>query len=409
MSKGRLSPCFGITMRTHKILALILAPSLALASCGEGKGGGAGVGGGAAGGTWGGPGSGSGGGSNGGGGGSATLTFAGPSDASPTAVDTIAVTWDPAILTASTGDDVIYDVFRADNEAMTGELLLGTTSPGVSSYIDGGLANGMTYFYRVAARTTESGLVEEPQIVVSSNLPMQPSGTPIDYATTVEPLWSRLGNDGVTTCLDCHDGGIAKPDLRTWEGVMIGMGTPAAPDSFVTPGLGTASWRDLVNRIKSHPSAISAHKMWLSQVTDFENTLVPWIDEGATEAGDTMIPEFDPADLANADLYAVEDRGNNRVAIRFPHATDLESQPYGPQSFDHLAYYVFAGETSNTIDWSSQYRTVGRSTFPTSDDSFVLLFDWTPNTGTFVVRAVDWFGNISVSEVELNFERASAN
>ena len=102
-------------------------------------------------------------------------------------------------------------------------------------------------------------------------------------------------------------------------------------------------------------------------------------------------PEFDPADLANADLYNVEDRGNNRVAIRFPHATDLESQPYGPQSFDHLAYYVFAGETSNTIDWSSQYRTVGRSTFPSSDDSFVLLFDWTPNTGTFVVRAVDWF------------------
>ncbi|MAW60691.1 MAG: hypothetical protein CMJ94_07640 [Planctomycetes bacterium] len=395
-------------MRTSTIFALILAPCLALASCGgEGSGRG-GAGGAAGGGTWGGPGSGSGGGS-GGGGGTATLTFAGPKDASPTATDTVAITWDPAVLTAATEDEVLYDVFRADNEAMTGELLIGTTSPGVSSFLDSGLANDATYFYRVIARTTESGLVEEPEVVVSSNLPRQPTGTPIDYSATVEPLWSRLGNDGVTTCLDCHDGTVAKPDLQSWEGVMIGMGTPAAPDTWVTAGMGVASWRDLVNRIRSHPSAMPAHRMWLSQVTDYENTLVPWVDEGATEAADLTPPEFDPADLANSDLYMVEDRGNNRVAIRFPHAMDLESQPYGPQSFDHLTYLVFAGETSNTIDWSSQFRTVANNTFPTSDDSFVLIFDWPANTGTFVVRAADWFGNVSISEVELNFERASVN
>lgn len=400
-------------MRTHKILALILAPTLALASCGGGGTSSTGASGGAAGGgSWGGPGAGSGGGGNGGGGGggnTATLTFNGPSDAAPTAIEEIAVSWDPAILTASTGDDVLYDVYRADNEAMTGELLLGTTTVGVSSYVDSGLTQGETYFYRVAARTTESGLVEEPEGVVSANLPVQPTGTPIDYSTSIAPLWSRLGSDGVTTCLDCHDGGIAKPDLQSWEGVMIGMGTSAAPDSFVTPGLGTASWRDLINRVLSHPGAISSHRMWQSQVADYEAALVPWIDEGATEAPDTTIPEFNAADLADADKYAVEGTTGIRVAVRFPHANDPESMPYGPQSFDHLRYSIYAGETANTIDWSKQFRGIPRSSFPNSDESYVLLFDWAPNTGVFVVRASDWFNNTTISEVELHFERAAVN
>ena len=412
MSHWRVSaPKFFTTMRTHKILALILAPTLALASCGGGTSSTGASGGASGSGSWGGPGAGSGGGNNGGGGGgnTATLTFGGPSDAAPTAIETVAVTWDPAILTAATGDDVLYDVYRADNAAMTGELLLGTTTVGVSSYIDAGLTQGQTYFYRVAARTTESGLVEEPEGVVSANLPLQPTGTPIDYTTAVAPIWLRLGSDGVTTCLDCHDGAIAQLDLRTWEGLMIGMGTPTAPDSFVTPGFGEASWKDLVSRVLSHPGALNSHKMWVSQIADFQAALTPWIDEGATEAPDTTVPEFNAADLADTNKYTVEGTTGIRVAVRFPHAIDPESTPYGPQSFDHLRYSIFAGETSNTIDWSSRFRGVPRSSFPTSDESYVLLFDWAPNTGVFVVRASDWFTNTTVSEVELHFERAAVN
>jgi len=113
--------------------------------------------------------------------------------------------------------------------------------------------------------------------------------------------------------------------------------------------------------------------------------------------------------LADPDKYTVEGTTGIRVAVRFPHASDPESMPYGPQSFDHLRYSIFAGETSNTIDWSSQFRGVPRNSFPTSDDSYILLFDWAPNTGVFVVRASDWFTNTTVSEVELHFERAAVN
>jgi hypothetical protein len=288
-------------------------------------------------------------------------------------------------------------------------LLVGTTAPGVSSFLHQGLANGQSYFYRVLARTTESGLVEEPMVIVSAHLPQQPTGTPIDYAADVAPLWSRVGSDGVTTCLDCHDGSFAKPDFRTWEGVMIGMGTSAAPDSFVTPGMGEASWRDLMARVRSHRGALASHRMWESQIADFEAGLVPWIDEGATEVGDTTPPEFNAGDLADASKYAVDTASGTRLAMKFPHANDPESTPYGPQSFDHLRYFIFAGETSNTIDWEAPFRSIARSTFPTSDESFQILFDWPADTGVFVIRAIDWFGNLSIAEVELTFERIAAN
>ena len=173
--------------------------------------------------------------------------------------------------------------------------------------------------------------------------------------------------------------------------------------------MGEPSWRELIDRIKSYPGALNSHRMWVSQVADFEAALIPWIDEGATDAGDTTIPTFDETELGNTALYAVEEVGATRIGVRFPHAMDPESVPYGPQSFDHLRYEVYAGETSNTIDWETPIKKVPRNTFPLTDDSYVALFDWFPSTGVFVVRAMDWFDNTTISEVELNFERVSTN
>lgn len=404
-------------MRTSRLSILLLIPALGLGlvACGEGapKAGNPGA---TGGGNWGGPGTGgsgsggsTGGGSGGGSGNNATLTFGGASAASPSSPTAVAVQWDPAVLTAEGGDEVVYDVYRADNEAMTGETLAGTTSPAVDSFLDSGLTQGQTHFYRVAARTTESALLEEPSDVVSAHLPAQPTGTPVDYATDIAPLWSRVGKDGVTTCLDCHDGVIAKPDFRTWEGVMIGVGTSGAPDSFVSPGLGEPSWRELVDRIKSYPGALPSHRMWISQVADFEAALIPWIDEGATDSADTTLPSFDEDDLADPALYAVEEVGATRIGVRFPHGQDPESVPYGPQSFDHLRYEIFGGETSNTINWDTPVKKIPRNTFALTDDSYVSLFDWIPDQGVFVVRAKDWFGNTTISEVELVFERGTVD
>lgn len=384
-------------------LIAILLIAVALPSCDEGGAPAGGVGGATGGGSWGGPGSGTGGGGGGGGGGG-TLTFDGPTDASPASTTSVAVTWNAAATTAATGSNVVYDVFRADNVDMIGEILIGTTAPGVTSLVDDGLAPGTTSFYRVVARN-EDGQTSEPETIVSSHLPTQPTGTPLDYATDVEPLWSRLGSDGVTTCLTCHDGTNAQLDLRSWDGLMTGIGTPAAPDTFVTPGLGEDSWRELIRRILSHNTVLPDHRKWQTQVADYEAALVPWINEGATQAADTEIPEFDEADLANSDLHRAEDVNGDRVGLLFPHAMDPESVPFGPRNFDHLRYIVYAGETSNTIDWDKPARKVQRDTFPLGDDAFQLVFDWLPDTGVFVVRAVDFFGNESINEVEVELDR----
>jgi len=400
-------------MSVNKLLALglIVGLSIGLGACPEGgtKGGG-GIGGATGGSAWGGPGTGSGGGGNGGGGNggggnAASLTFAGPTDAAPTAIDSIAVNWNPAVLSNSSSD-VIYDVFRAASEDMAGELLAGTTAPNVSSFVDSALASG-TYFYRVAARTLE-GLSDEPGEVVSANIPTQPNTTPIDYATTVEPLWSRVGSDGVTTCLTCHDssGAISTVDLTSYDGLLTGVGTAGAPDSFITPGQGDASFRELISRLRSDPASLPDHRMWQSQAADYEAILVPWIDQGATRAADDMPPSFDAAALADEAQYTAGSIGATRIAVRIPHASDPETDWFAPQTFDQLSYFVFGGETLNTIDWDNPVKKLQRNSFPLADQTFDIFFDWFPNTGVFVVRPVDYIGNTGVNGVPVYFERA---
>jgi hypothetical protein len=391
-------------MHSNKLIALIFALSTALplASCDNTARSGLDIGGSTGGSTWGGPGTG-GGGSGGGGGSTATLTFEGPDSASPTSTTAVSVVWNAAILTAALGDDLVYDVFRDTAADMLGETLAGTTAVGELSMVDEDLASGQTYFYRVVARTAE--LSSDNVDVVSAHLPTVPA-TPMDYMIDIDPLWSRLGNDGITSCLDCHDGTNAVMDLRTWEGLQIGVGTASAPDSFVSPGFGEDSFRDAVARLLSHTGSLNSHKMWASQAVDYQTDLEPWIDQGATSESDLTVPTFSEADLLNGALYNVAEATATRVTVTFPHALDPESEPYAPHAFDHLKYLIYAGPDSNSIDWDTPVKKIPRGAFPLADSSFSITFNFADAVGTFVVRAVDFSDNESLNEIEIVLERA---
>jgi hypothetical protein len=392
-------------MHSNKLLALIFALSTALplASCDNTARSGLDIGGSTGGSTWGGPGTG-GGGTGGGGGGTATLTFDGPTDASPTSSTAVSVTWNAAVLTVALGDDLVYDVFRDTAVDMLSETLVGTTAVGELSMLDESLASDQTYFYRVVARTAE--LSSDNVDVVSAHLPAVPP-TPMDYMTDIDPLWARLGNDGITTCLDCHDGTNAVMDLRTWEGLQIGVGTPSAPDSFISPGFGAESFRDAVARLVSHTSSLNSHKMWASQAVDYKTALEPWIDQGATQETDLSSPTFSTADLQNSALYNVVESTATRITLTFPHALDPESVPYAPQAFDHLRYLVYAGPDSNSIDWDTPIKKVPGGLFPLADPSLSFTFNYAEPGGTFVVRALDFSGNESLNEIEIVLERTA--
>lgn len=319
---------------------------------------------------------------SGGGGTPPTIDFAGPTDAAPASYTSIAVQWNAAVVTNPLPGIIYYDVYRAESAGMASEILAATISDGALSMVDSGLADDTTYFYRVLARTDE--VASDNADVVSANLPATvPTG--MEYATTVEPLWSRLDDTGTYTCLTCHDSNasIAKMDLTSWEGLVIGIGTAAKPKSFVIPTFGKQSLLNALTRIQDHSLSLAYHKLWRSQAAAFQAGLMPWIDEGATEFPDTTAPEFNPVDLADASLHFLTQNGANKVTLNFPHASDPESEPFLNLAADHLEYHVFVGLDSNSIDWGTPAAKVKRLYFKNENATFAVNVNWAHNTGVF--------------------------
>ncbi len=340
-------------------------------------------------------GGGAGGGAGGGGG---ALAFQGPTSATPTSQTAIVVDWLLATLNGNASNAVIYDVFRSTDAALSDEVLVSSQAGGSSSFHDTLLATGTTYFYRVMAKA-EDGQSTDAGALASSHLPTIPPAA-LDYVTDVEPLWSLLGNDGLTTCLDCHDGTNAVMDLRAWEGLMVGVGTQAAPDSFVIPGEPGKSFQRAISRIVGDPLVRAMHKNWNTQGGIYEAGLNPWIEQGATAVADSTVPVFAPADLASSALYNVARVDAAQVAVTFPHASDPESEPYDPNGLDHLRYHIYGGSGSNSIDWATTVAVVTRNSFATTDPSFTVQFAWSGG-GVFVVRAADHNLNEGLNELEL--------
>ena len=369
---------------------------LALGACDHGPSGGS-FGSGAGGSNWGGPGTG-----GGGGGTSPELAFDGPISATPSTPTSVALEWHTASVVNATAAPIQYDVFRAESADMSGEVLI-TSLTDATSFDDPGLTDGKTYFYRILAHTTD--LASDNADVVSAHLPTIPS-LGIDYATTIEPLWSTLDRTGQYTCLECHNGVDSKLDLTSFEGLMAGVGSAAYPDSFIIPSLGEDSFKDAIARIRTYPKALPAHKAWKQSAALFEANLIPWINEGAHQTPDTTPPTFMEADFADPEKFSIEVFNAERFKLRFPHAYDPESTPYiNNTPGDHLEYRIYGGMDSNSIDWENPLRVVKRLYFPHWKPKYEITVLWPHDEGVFVVRAVDFRGNQSLEEAELVISR----
>jgi len=353
----------------------------------------------------------SGGGGNGGGSGGGTtleLSFAGPIEAAPVAAVDALVTWPAA--SNNVGDPssaMRYSVYRATDIDFSDEVQLLDQSSELS-LLDVGLVDDVTYYYRVVAHDP-SGLTVEDTEPVSTHIPLIP-GPPIDYNSIVAPVWSTVpGRDGMTVCTDCHfDNGQANYgtlSLQSWERLLIGVGTPEKPDSLITEGEPRETGGDFIEAFYADNSALAAHRMWEFKREFFMPEVADWVRQGAMEFPDLARPAFDFDSLQNQSRYSVADNGDGSLFVTFPHAQDPESEPYRGTTNDHLEYRIFAGETSNTIDWRNPVAVVERYNFPKLDESYSVRVDWPWDTGVFVVRAWDYTGNVTLNERELEFIR----
>jgi hypothetical protein len=343
------------------------------------------------------------GGGGGGGGGSVTMSFGGPLDAAPSAGDSIALSW--SIATNSIGDPIStmrYSVYRGTQRDMADEaLVLGTTAQ--TSMIDSGLLDDVTYYYRVLANDA-AGNQSDNDDLVSAHLPTIPP-PPIEYVVEVGNLWSSVtARDGKSVCTDCHHDGMAYGflSLESWERLMIGVGTPTKPNSFIIEGKSKATGAAFVEAYFDPNNPVPEHNAWRLKREFFLPEVQLWIDEGARPAPDLSRPVFDFMDLQNQARYSASENGDGTVWVNFPHASDPDSEPYRGTVNDHLEYHVYGGVNSILIDWRNPVAVVNRYNFKKTETSYGVRFPWAFETGVFVVRAYDYTRNASLNEREVS-------
>ncbi len=357
-------------------------------------------------------------GNGGGGGSSVTVSFSGPKSAEPLSATKVLIAWLEA--TNSAGDPpstMVYKVYRSTAIDLADEVLAGTTSPGVTSFVDTGLSDKgkKTYFYRVVARDLFGRESLTPS-TVSAHPPAGVVSGGRSYTGDIRPLFFLEGENDFAvnekfSCLHCHNNTAAQTDLRNWQGIMKGVGSISNPDSFVTPGDQAATRIAFLDRFKNFAGASDAHgplgggyQNMNVDITSMALVLANWAGEGALENPDSNRPIMNFAAVGNGTYEASYDLINNQVTINFFHADDPESEPPHTNYGDPLSYSIYAGETSNTIDWDNPLVETARYTFsPLTDIS--VTFNYSAGTGVFVIRPLDFFGNEALNEIEISVSR----
>lgn len=288
---------------------------------------------------------------------------------------------------------MLYRIYRAfDPQTVQLEsAFLHQTPAGVTSYADKGLPPFTTIYYRVVAVNTR-GLRSNSSAVASARTPSTYMGGTMQYHVDVEPLWQTASPSGAT-CLSCHNGSAAggRLNLSTYAGVMVGTGTQQAPNSFVVPYDGDATWSEFVLRFTANPVEHLQYLPVASSIRAFEPVLDAWTFEGALEEPDPLPPVFAFDLIENAGKYFAQWVDHDTVRVSFFHASDPESLPFSGRTTGQLEYQVFAGASSSTIDWLEPVATVmspDKNTTPV----ITAEFDWAFDTVAIVVRALDASG-----------------
>jgi len=364
-------------------------------------------------------------GGTGGSGDDVTVTFSGPQSASPISATKVVISWlDASNSAGDPASSMSYEVYRSTALDLSDEASVGTTSPGVTSYVDTGLAGAgaNSYFYRVVASDV-FGNESVNATIVSAHPPANVSSGSLSHATDVLPLFDLEGDTilpgpeaAAITCLDCHvsSGGViaADADYTTYDGLVIGTGTSGSPDTWLSPGEGTSTASEFLSRFWTYPGspdAATAHgaagagyDTKTADLQAFADALKNWANEGGLESADTERPVMDFTDIGNTTYEASYDLVNDQVTITTFHASDPESQAAWPN--DQLMYRIYGGLTSNTIDWDTPLVETDRNVYA-MDSDIAMTFSYSAATGVFVVRAVDFEGNETLNEAELAVTR----
>lgn len=312
----------------------------------------------------------------------------------------VTVTWTDAVILPNLGGAITmrYQVYRA-LDAETVQLdsaLVSTTAQGVTSFIDTGLPDNTTLFYRVVALDTD----ERFSLTVafaSARTPAEYGPGSISYATQILPLWSTpTPGNSAANCLSCHTlPGAGKLDLSTLEGVLAGIGTLQNPNSFVIPYQGEASWAEFLSRMATLPTLFQH----LPYITDpaglaaMEEPIKAWIAEGALATPDSAPPVFEFADEELAGTYFGSFVDFDTVSVTFPHAIDPESLPFNGSLAGQLEYAVYAGVDSNSINWNKPAALLTVDLNQALQPTVSGTFDWTLSDSLIVIiRPLDASG-----------------
>lgn len=333
--------------------------------------------------------------------GTSDIIFPGVTSANAINPSEVTVTWPNAVIAGTLGGSATmrYRIYRALDTAtvLLDSALIATTEPGVTSFVDVGLPDNTTLYYRVVALDTD----ERFSLTVAFTNARTPAaygpGT-IDYATDILPLWSTEmpGNPG-TTCLTCHTTpGPGRLDLSTLEGALAGIGTLANPDSFIIPYLGEQSWAEFLARMTALPTNFFQHVNYLTApegLAAMEAPLQAWISEGALATPDGLPPIFEFGDEQLAGTYFGEFLDFDTVQVTFPHASDPESLPVNGSVAGQLEYAVYAGATSADINWDKPVALLTVDQIQAMNDTVSGTFDWTASDSLVVIiRPLDASG-----------------
>jgi len=337
---------------------------------------------------------------NGAGLGTSDILFAGVLSADAINPNEVTVTWTDAVILPNLGGAITmrYQIYRGlDAETVQqSSALVFTTEPGATSFVDIGLPDNTTLYYRVVALDTDERF-SLTTAVANARTPAEYGPGSVSYDTQILPLWSTpMPGDAATNCLSCHTlPGPGQLDLSTLEGVLAGVGTLQNPNSFVIPYQGEASWAEFLARMSALPTLFQ-HLPYLTApegLAAMEEPIKAWIAEGALATPDSLPPVFEFADEELAGTYFGSFIDFDTVSVTFPHAIDPESLPFNGSVAGQLEYAVYAGVDSSSIYWDKPVALLTVDLIQAAETTVSGTFDWTESDSLVVViRPMDASG-----------------
>jgi hypothetical protein len=362
------------------------------------------------------------------------INFAGITDASAISPNEVLISWGDAMYFGepASAAGMRYVVFRGLTHQMplrdAGQITI--TDQGALTFTDDfsdlpetDALDNTTWYYSIVAIDSDENISNNVQVAIARTPTVYSPGT-MSFDDDVLPLFASLKNPADTSqdCLSCHSTGNAAGgmDLSSLEGILAGVGTSANPDSFIIPFLGDDSASELKARFSAgslfNPeSAISKHMPYILQPDGgtpeagdgYEDLVLPirnWAFEGALPTPDSTPPVFEFANVNNAGLYYGKFIDFNTVRLYVPHASDPESMPVNGSVAGQIDYVVYAGATSNDIDWDHPVMIKSLTVNEAAQSSVRIDFDWDDsNELVVVVRPMDAAGR-SVDIDVLNYD-----